>query len=142
MVRDTGSLNGVFVKLTDEEELVDGDIFRIGQELLRFDEIAPPVPLDDGTEVMGSPNPGYWGRLASSSAATRTARAFPLFGDAVIARPRARRHPVPRGRLRLGHARARRRFRDGRVYLATSNSSNGTFLRVRGERAVAPARRS
>ena len=74
VVRDTGSLNGVYVKLTDEEELVDGDIFRIGQELLRFDEIAAPVPLDDGTDVMGSPNPGYWGGSRSSSGATRTAR--------------------------------------------------------------------
>ena len=59
-----GSLNGVFVKLHDEEELLDGDVFRIGQELLRYDEIPGPVPLDDGTDVMGSPNPGYWGRLA------------------------------------------------------------------------------
>src|SRR5262249_14704374 len=29
VVRDTGSLNGVYVKLSDEEELHDGDIFRI-----------------------------------------------------------------------------------------------------------------
>ena len=77
------SLNGIFVKLSDEEELVDGDVFRIGQELLRFDEIAPPVPLDDGTDIMGSPNPGYWGRLALIVGKDQDGSAFPLFGDSV-----------------------------------------------------------
>ena len=84
---------------------------------------------------MGSPNPGYWGRLALIVGRDQDGSAFPLFGDAVIARPRARRHPLPRGRLRLGqHARVA--LRDGRFFLADLNSSNGTFVRIRGERAV------
>src|SRR6185295_8735284 len=41
VVRDLRSLNGVFVKIGQEEKLESGDIFRIGQELLRFDLIAP-----------------------------------------------------------------------------------------------------
>ncbi|MBW3608010.1 MAG: hypothetical protein KY463_06595 [Actinobacteria bacterium] len=49
--------------MTQEEELVSGQIIRIGQELLRFELIGAPEPTADGTELMGSPNPGYWGKL-------------------------------------------------------------------------------
>jgi hypothetical protein len=137
VVRDTGSLNGVYVKLTDPEELVDGDIFRIGQELLRFDEIAPPVPLDDGTDVMGSPNPGYWGRLALIVGRDQDGSAFPLFGDSVtLGRERGDILFPEDGYVSGQHARVS--LRDGRVYLEDLNSSNGTFVRVRGERAVGP----
>ena len=41
------------------------------------------MPLDDGTDVMGSPNPGYWGRLALIVGRDQDGSAFPLFGDAV-----------------------------------------------------------
>ena len=64
IVRDLRSLNGVFIKIVAEEQLESGDILRIGQELLRFDVITPPSPLEDGTEVIGTPNPGYWGRVS------------------------------------------------------------------------------
>jgi pSer/pThr/pTyr-binding forkhead associated (FHA) protein len=135
VVRDAGSLNGIFVKLTGEEELVDGDVFRIGQELLRFDEIATPVPLDDGTDIMGSPNPGYWGRLALIVGSNQDGSAFPLFGDAVtLGRERGDILFPEDGYVSGQHARVL--LRDGRFYLVDLNSSNGTFLRVRGERAL------
>jgi pSer/pThr/pTyr-binding forkhead associated (FHA) protein len=135
VVRDAGSLNGVFVKLTDEEELVDGDVFRIGQELLRFDEIRAPEPLEDGTEVLGSPNPGYWGRLAVIVGREQDGTAFPLFGDAVVlGRERGDLTFPEDGYVSGTHARVA--FRDGRYYLCDMNSSNGTFLRLRQERIV------
>jgi hypothetical protein len=137
VVRDTGSLNGVYVKLSDPEELVDGDIFRIGQELLRFDEIAPPVPLEDGTDVMGSPNPGYWGRLALIVGRDQDGSAFPLFGDGItLGRERGDILFPEDGYVSGQHARVA--LRDGRFFLEDLNSSNGTFVRIRGERAVGP----
>jgi len=135
VVRDTGSLNGVFVKLTDEEPIVDGDVFRIGQELLRFDEIPAPVPLDDGTDIMGSPNPGYWGRLALIVGRDHDGSAFPLFGDAVtLGRERGDILFPEDGYVSGSHARVS--MRNNRFYLADLGSSNGTFLRVRGERSL------
>ena len=83
-IRDLHSLNGVFVKIIGEEEIQSGDVFRIGQELLRFDVIAPPSPLEDGTEVAGTPNPGFWGRLSVVVGRDVDGSAFPLFGDAVV----------------------------------------------------------
>jgi pSer/pThr/pTyr-binding forkhead associated (FHA) protein len=137
VVRDTGSLNGVYVKLTDEEELHHGDIFRIGQELLRFDEIPAPVPLEDGTDIMGSPNPGYWGRLALIVGRDQAGSAFPLFGDAVVlGRERGDILFPEDGYVSGQHARVA--IRDGKFWIADLNSSNGTFLRIRGERAVKP----
>ncbi len=137
VVRDNASLNGVFARIVGEEELNDGDIFRIGQELLRFDAIRAPEPLEDGTEILGSPNPGYWGRLAVIVGPAQDGSAFPLFGDAIVL---GREHGdiiFPEdGYVSGTHARVA--FRDDRYYLADMNSSNGTFLRVRGERVVPP----
>jgi hypothetical protein len=83
-IKDLRSLNGVFLKITQEEALESGDIFRIGQELLRFEIISAPQPLEDGTEIMGTPNPGFWGRLSVVVGRDVDGSAFPLFGDAIV----------------------------------------------------------
>ena len=135
VMHDLESLNGVFVKLSDEEEIIDKDVFRIGQELMRFDVIHPPEPLEDGTEVMGSPNPGYWGRVALIIGKDMDGSAFPLFGDAVmLGRERGDILFPEDGYVSGTHARLS--IRGERFYLADMNSSNGTFLRTRTDRAI------
>jgi hypothetical protein len=135
MVRDLESLNGVFVKMTQEEELTSGQIIRIGQELLRFELIAAPEPTPDGTELMGSPNPGYWGKLTVIIGREITGAAFPLLGDScTLGRERGDINFPDDGYVSGLHARVT--LRDGRVFLADLGSSNGTFIKVNGERAV------
>jgi pSer/pThr/pTyr-binding forkhead associated (FHA) protein len=135
VIRDVGSLNGVFAKMTSEEELSGGDVFRIGQELLRFDTVPAPQPLEDGTEVMGSPNPGYWGRLSVIIGKDIDGSAYPLYGDAVtIGRERGDINFPDDGYVSGLHARVS--FRDGKALVADLGSSNGTFMRLRGERVV------
>jgi pSer/pThr/pTyr-binding forkhead associated (FHA) protein len=137
VVRDLRSLNGVFLKISGDEALESGDIFRLGQELLRFEVISPPQPLEDGTEIMGTPNPGFWGRLSVIVGRDVDGSAFPLFGDAIVlGRERGDILFPEDGYVSGAHARVE--LRDGRIYLADLNSSNGTFVRVRGERAVKP----
>ena len=134
-VKDLKSLNGIFVKITGEEVLESGDIIRIGQELLRFEIIAPPAPLEDGTEVAGTPNPGFWGRLSVVVGREVDGSAFPLFGDAIVmGRERGDILFPEDGYVSGTHARIS--LRNGRVYLADVGSSNGTFLRVRGDRTL------
>ena len=134
-VRDLRSLNGVFVKITGEEALESGDIMRIGQELLRFEIIAPPAPVEDGTEVAGTPNPGFWGRLSVIVGRDVDGSAFPLFGDAIVlGRERGDILFPEDGYVSGTHARIS--LRDGRVYLTDVGSSNGTFLRIRSDRKV------
>jgi pSer/pThr/pTyr-binding forkhead associated (FHA) protein len=135
IVRDLRSLNGVFVKIESEEALESGDVIRVGQELLRFEIISPPAPLEDGTEVAGTPNPGFWGRLSVIVGRDVDGSAFPLFGDAIVmGRERGDILFPEDGYVSGTHARIS--LRDGRVYLVDVGSSNGTFLRVRGDRKV------
>ncbi|HMF08846.1 MAG TPA: FHA domain-containing protein, partial [Thermoanaerobaculia bacterium] len=134
-IRDQRSLNGVFIKISGEEPLESGDIFRIGQELLRFEVISPPQPLEDGTEIMGTPNPGFWGRLSVIVGRDVDGSAFPLFGDAIVlGRERGDILFPEDGYVSGTHARIS--LRDGHVFLADLGSSNGTFLRLRHERTV------
>ncbi|MBA3541332.1 MAG: FHA domain-containing protein, partial [Deltaproteobacteria bacterium] len=135
MVRDLDSLNGVFVKMTGEEELTNGQIIRIGQELLRYELIGTPEPTPDGTELMGSPNPGFWGKLTIIIGREVTGAAYPLLGESVtLGRERGEINFPDDGYVSGLHARVT--LRDGRVYLADLGSSNGTFVKVNGERAV------
>jgi pSer/pThr/pTyr-binding forkhead associated (FHA) protein len=135
VIRDLDSLNGVFVKMTQEEELTSGQIIRIGQELLRFELIAAPEPTADGTELMGSPNPGYWGKLTVIIGRDITGAAFPLLGEScTLGRERGDINFPDDGYVSGLHARVT--LREGRVFLADLGSSNGTFIKVNGERNV------
>jgi pSer/pThr/pTyr-binding forkhead associated (FHA) protein len=134
-VRDHGSLNGVFVRITQEEALQSGDCFRIGQELLRFDAINPITPLEDGTEIIGTPNPGYWGRLSVVVGRDLDGPAFPLFDEtARLGRERGDILFPEDGYVSGAHCELMER--EGRVFLKDLGSSNGTFLRVRESRRV------
>ncbi len=135
MVRDLESLNGVFVKMTQDEELTSGQIIRIGQELLRFELIGQPDPTPDGTELMGSPNPGFWGKLTVIIGREVTGAAFPLLGETVtLGRERGEINFPDDGYVSGLHARVS--LKDGRVFLEDLGSSNGTFMKVNGERQV------
>ena len=134
-VRDRRSLNGVFVRITGEEPLESGDSFRIGQELLRFDAINPITPLDDGTEIIGTPNPGYWGRLSVVVGRDLDGPAFPLFEEtARLGRERGDILFPEDGYVSGAHCELS--IREGRVFIKDLGSSNGTFLRVRESRRV------
>lgn len=134
-VRDLESLNGVFVKMTEEEEIHRGQVLRIGQELLRLELIDPPEPIADGTEVMGSPNPGYWGKITVIIGRNVDGASYPLIGDSItLGRERGEINFPDDGYVSGLHARIS--LRDDRVFLADLGSSNGTFVKVSGERAL------
>ena len=136
-VRDESSLNGTFIKLAHESpvELRPGDVFRIGQEIVRFDALVPQPPSPDGVERLGSPSKGYVGRLALVIGRDVTGNAF----------------PVPEAGVHLGRERGdilfpedgyvsglhcRIRSEGGRVTLTDLGSSNGTFVRITSEREL------
>ena len=136
VLEDCGSLNGVFVRITSDEPLLDSDIFRVGQELLRFDGIGDPVPTEDNTEILGSPNPGYWGRLSLIVRQGIDGSAFPLMGDEmVLGRERGDILFSDDGYVSGTHAKLSI-TEDGEVYLTDLGSSNGTFIRLREPRPV------
>jgi pSer/pThr/pTyr-binding forkhead associated (FHA) protein len=136
-VKDEGSLNGVYKKLRrDEPILVNfGDVFRIGQEIVRFEPLAPQPVTADGVDRLGSPSKGYVGRIALIIGRDVTGNAF----------------PVPEMGLHLGRERGdvlfpedgyvsglhcRIAWQNNQLFLTDLGSSNGTFIRLSKEADV------
>jgi pSer/pThr/pTyr-binding forkhead associated (FHA) protein len=68
VLRDLGSVNGVFVRLRAPVELHDGDQFIIGTQLLRFEALAAAeatlgAAFENGVAIFGTPSREAWGRL-------------------------------------------------------------------------------
>ncbi len=129
-VEDLGSLNGVYLRIAADspQEVRDGSIFRIGQEIIRFERLATP-PMVDGVELMGSPNAGLIGRICLIIGRETNGNCY----------------TIPAGGLHLGRERGDILFPDdgyvsglhcrlheeaGRLMITDVGSSNGTFLRI------------
>ncbi len=133
-IKDEASLNGVYKKLARDApmELKQNDIFRIGQEIIRFEPLAPPAPGPDGVERLGAPSKGYVGRIALVIGRDTSGNAY----------------PVPEAGIHLGRERGdvlfpedgyvsglhcRLAWENGRATLTDLGSSNGTFVRLKEE---------
>lgn len=139
-LRDRTSLNGCYLKLTEEVELKHSDVFRIGQELVRF-EYAHESPMvltpKDDSKIMGSPDPGYWGRILLIIGKDRVGNAFPLAEESVVlGRERADILFPDDGFVSGTHARLS--SREGKAFLVDLGSSNGTFIKLRDEVSLRP----
>lgn len=131
VVRDAGSLNGTFVKITPNVpvEIQSGDIFRMGQELLLFEEIDRGSDAPDGTIKMGSPIDGLWGRVALIVGDGRLGNAFTVSGEGVVlGRERGDIIFPEDGYVSGIHLKLY--TEQGRYYLNDLGSSNGTFLKL------------
>jgi FHA domain len=134
IVRDEASLNGVYKKLGRDMpiELRPNEVFRIGQEIIKFEPLSLLPPAPDGVERLGAPSKGYVGRIALVIGREETGNAF----------------PIPEGGVHLGRERGDILFpEDGyvsglhcrltwdgqRLFLTDLGSSNGTFVRIAGE---------
>jgi pSer/pThr/pTyr-binding forkhead associated (FHA) protein len=135
-VRDEQSLNGVYVKIARDKpvRINHGDIFRIGQEIIRFETIAPTQSVD-GVEPMGSPNPGFIGRICLLIGRQSSGNVHVIQPDGMhIGRERGDVIFPEDGYVSGLHCRI---HHDGSgVVLTDVGSSNGTFMRVRGETTV------
>ena len=133
VIKDNESLNGVFSRMVEPVELVSGQFFRIGQELLRFDQFNPSSELDDGTEIMGSPNPGYWGKITVVVGDNMDGAAFPLAKESVsLGRERGDINFPDDGYVSGLHAKLY--AKEGRFFLEDLGSSNGTFTKIESTR--------
>jgi len=134
-VDDLNATNGVFRKIEGSIELQHGDTFRVGQELLYYEDLPEPEVLPDGTERMGSPNPGYWGRISVLVEANRSCEAMPIVGaEFTVGRERGDLTFPTDGYVSSSHCRIV--GDDSGVYLEDRGSSNGTYLRVRSGTVV------
>jgi pSer/pThr/pTyr-binding forkhead associated (FHA) protein len=138
-VTDLKTVNGVFYRISEITELKHGDQVRIGQEVLRFEELAKATPVlpaaSDGTPTLGSPAAGAWGRLERVSAPDQATFTFMLRStEHVLGRERGDILFREDGYVSGRHARV---FTDGsRFFIEDLKSSNGTFVRIHGSRTL------
>lgn len=139
LVTDAGSLNGVFLRISSEVELSDGDHIRIGQELLEFRDMeayeAEPQGPDDKTLSGGSPDNGNWGRLGLIAGPDLETRAF-VFASDEVTLGREIGDIVFRDDGFVSGKHARIAKIEGRYFLKDLGSSNGTYVRIRKPRVI------
>ena len=139
VIDDSRSLNGVFFKIEEPCELQDQDQFRVGQELLRYQELNDAAISADGVEKLGSPNPGFWGRLAVLATQEIETRAIPLEASGATLGRESGQLTFPNdGYVSARHCRV---YADEhQVWLEDLGSSNGTYMRVRPNQLIAHGR--
>lgn len=133
-VTDQNSLNGVYKKLAREVpvELKPNDVFRIGQEIIRFESVDPLPASPDGVERLGAPSKGYIGRIALVIGRETTGNAFPIPETGLhIGRERGDVLFPEDGYVSGLHCHLN--WNDGTLTLTDLGSSNGTFLRLKEE---------
>ncbi|MBX3234424.1 MAG: FHA domain-containing protein, partial [Labilithrix sp.] len=133
-VKDEASLNGVYKKLVRDVpvELRPNEMFRIGQEIIKYEPLQKETPGADGVERLGSPSKGYVGRIALVIGRDVTGNAFPIPETGVhLGRERGDVLFPEDGYVSGLHCRLS--WEGGRLMLTDLGSSNGSFLRLREE---------
>lgn len=139
-LRDLDSANGVFWRLREDVELQHGDLLRVGQELLRYEDFTNVDSVGSTGEQInvkahGSPDPGIWGRLSLVGGPKIETKAFAIAGEgATIGREIGSILFRDDGFVSGKHAKVFRE--DGTVYFRDLGSSNGSYIRIRRERTI------
>ena len=133
-VVDEKSVNGVYQRLRDTAQLKPGDTFRVGQQVLRLDDITKIAQgrAKDQTWLHGSLNEGSKYRLVQ------------LLPDNSIGEARILHHPITVIGREVGNvlfpndgfvSSQHCQIEENGETLSVKdlNSSNGTYLRIRGE---------
>jgi pSer/pThr/pTyr-binding forkhead associated (FHA) protein len=126
-VDDFSEANGVYLRATGPVRLENGDRLIIGRNVLRFAALSP-TPSD----VLGCPNPGWWGRLDLMIGVDSHAMSHPLrLAETILGCD-------PEATLRFDaatgvvptHCRIRRDA-SGSTFVEDLGTGPGTFIRVR-----------
>ncbi len=135
-VKDVGSTNGTYIRLKRDtpEPIADGQMFRIGQEIVVFDVLNHEPPIE-GVEIMGAPSAGYVGRISLVTGRDATGNAFPIPETGVhIGRERGHILFPEDGYVSGLHCSL---VKQGETMMLTDlGSSNGTFVRLSAEREL------
>jgi pSer/pThr/pTyr-binding forkhead associated (FHA) protein len=134
--------NGVYVRLGQAYELIDGDHFLLGKQVLRFEllseaEKALRPAVEHGIVLFGTPVKAPWGRLRQLTAAGTSRDLYHLTrGELTLGREQG--DIVFSDDEFLSRRHAQLQFRAGRVTLRDLGSSNGTYVRLRAQHALSP----
>ena len=141
-VRDLDSLNGVYIRLKDGVDLIDGDMILLGQQVLRFETLAegeaPIGPAQiGGVFVFGTPEVPRVARLTVYSTEGIGRDVVSLYrGETVLGRENGDLVFTDDPFLSRRHASIKLERGSRRFVLKDLGSSNGTSIRIRGERPI------
>ena len=137
VVRDEGSLNGIYFRVRGTVEVVPGDTFLVGEQLFRLDPApnSADTPDPDGTFVYSSP------KFPSLFRLNQILEGGSL-GMTVCARARSLQIGREDGDLNfpgdayMSAKHATIELRDTKFFLTDHDSRNGTYIRIKSEQAL------
>lgn len=141
-VRDLESVNGVYVRLRGPAALRHGDLVLIGLEVLRFELVSDAErglgpAMERGTRVFGSPSVPRHARLCQMTVEGATRDVYYLCRDeTVIGRESGDLVFTNDPFMSRRHASITRDATTAGFTLADLDSSNGTYLAIRGEQEL------
>ena len=141
-VRDLESTNKVYVRIKKPHPLLDGDLLLLGLEVLQFQTVSDAEhglghATQHGTLLFGSPAATRRARLCQRTVEGITRDVYHLFRDeTVIGRETGDIVFTADPFLSRRHAAVRRNPVTGEYFVLDLDSSNGTFLAIRGEIAL------
>lgn len=138
VLRDEGSVNGVYVRLRGPALLEPGDLFVAGDHLFRYDGVVDlPWGAEGDTPLLGAPRPqGTAFRVVEVLAGGRTGRTCHRSGSIALGRSGCEMNFPSDGQLATRHAEIRI-AEDGSAELVDpGHGPAGVFLRVRPRQHV------
>ncbi len=142
VLRDLASVNGVYARLREPFELIHGEMFLIGQQVLRF-EVLPEAERrvgpakQQGVMVFGTPDLPRLARVSQYTTEGLERDVYYLYRDeTVFGREQADVVYAEDPFLSRRHAAITMDRERLRFVLRDLGSSNGTAIRLRGERVL------
>lgn len=142
VLKDLETRNGVYRRLRGPVDLEDGDQILIGEQLLQFSVISEfernlAYSVAEKVLLFGTPVVPAWGRLQKIMPNGMASDVFHLSRhDIILGRQQGDIVFSDDGFMSPRHAQLS--VRQGRPHLEDLNSSNGTFIRLRGSHVLAP----
>ncbi len=137
MVEDKGSVNGSYIRLRGPHRLRAGDVFLVGQQVLRFEylEVSERYPAADGTLQYVSPMRPYRFRLIQILPGGHDGQILSSPTNEVIIGRQGSDMAFDED-VHLSERHARVYLDDKGVMLEDLDSSNGTYVRLRQAQAL------
>lgn len=142
-VRDLGSVNGVFVRLGEPRRMHHADLLLVGLEVLRFEVVSDAEKglgpaAERGAQIFGSPAAPRYARLCQRTVEGVTRDVYYLSRDeTVIGREAGDIVFTNDPFMSRRHASLTRDPLHNSFVLRDLGSSNGTYVAIRGEIALA-----
>jgi pSer/pThr/pTyr-binding forkhead associated (FHA) protein len=133
-VRDEGSRNGTFIRVKDPVPVTDGEVFLVGEQVLRYTAYNPtPVRVgDDGAVFCGTPVTPWTFRIEQLHHGGQVGLAHCVQTSGVTIGREDCEINFPRDRF-ISHYHARLEVKGHETLLKDLDSRNGTYFRIKSE---------